>query len=476
MKLITVLFLTGTNDRTNHTFKTYRENNLVETVTTMDAFPTTSQLKEFATILHTPYLLLCIRLTSVLPGEFALERMIQTAEATGAGMLYSDYYNEKNEIRIPHPTIEYQPGSLRDDFDFGSLLLYRSDVFKNAVSDMDTEYKYATLYDLRLKISQQSTIVRIPESLYSEIETDHRLSGEKQFDYVDPKNRDVQIEMETACTAHLKNIHAWLPPEFQPANFDSDHFPVEATIVIPVKNRIKTIADAVHSALNQQTDFDFNILVVDNHSTDGTGEILSQLAANHPRLIHYIPQRNDLAIGGCWTTAIMNKNCGKFAVQLDSDDLYINDHVLQAIVNAFYQQNCAMVVGSYKMVNFNLEDIPPGIVNHREWTPENGRNNALRINGLGAPRAFHTSILRKIKFPDVSYGEDYAVGLAISREYQIGRIYDPLYLCRRWNENSDAALDIQKLNTYNFYKDKLRTMELHQRISMIKNEKVKSKD
>lgn len=476
MKSITVLFFSGIDDRTNHTFKTYRENNLIETITTMNAFPTTSQLKGFAAILHTPYLLLCIRPTPVLPGEFALERMIQAAETTDAGMLYSDYYKEKNEIKIPHPTIEYQSGSLRDDFDFGSLLLYRSDVFKNAVSNMDIEYKYAALYDLRLKTSQQSTIVRIPESLYSEIETDHRLSGEKQFDYVDPKNRDVQIEMETACTTHLKKIHAWLPPKFQPVDFNADHFPVEATIVIPVKNRIKTIADAVHSALNQQTDFDFNILVVDNHSTDGTCEILSQLAANHPRLIHYTPQRNDLAIGGCWTTAIMHPKCGKFAVQLDSDDLYIGDHVLQTIVNAFYQQNCAMVIGSYKMVNFNLEDIPPGIIDHREWTPENGRNNALRINGLGAPRAFYTSILRKIKFPDVSYGEDYAVGLAISRKYHIGRIYDPLYLCRRWNENSDAALDIQKLNTYNFYKDKLRTMELYQRISMIRDKRVESKD
>lgn len=236
-------------------------------------------------------------------------------------------------------------------------------------------------------------------------------------------------------------------------------------MIIPVKNRVKTIDDAIRSVLGQETGFRYNIIVVDNHSDDGTTELLQQLSAQHPELIHYIPPRHDLGIGGCWNEAVMHPSCGKFAVQLDSDDLYIDSRVLETIVRNFYAQNCAMLVGSYRMVNFKLEEIPPGIIDHREWTPENGHNNALRINGLGAPRAFYTPVIRELKFPNVSYGEDYAVGLAISGEYRIGRIYEPLYLCRRWDENSDASLDIQRLNTYNSYKDKLRTLEIAKRIS-----------
>jgi glycosyltransferase involved in cell wall biosynthesis len=330
---------------------------------------------------------------------------------------------------------------------------------------MEADYQYAGLYDLRLKVSQNNRLFRLPEFLYTEMETDTRRSGEKIFDYVDPKNRDVQVEMEQACTAHLKDIGGWLAPSFDPIAFDEGDFPVEASVVIPVRNRAKTIEDAVRSVLDQQTSFSFNLIVVDNHSTDGTSDILGKLASEDSRLIHLVPERTDLGIGGCWNMAISHEQCGKFAVQLDSDDLYAGDDTLQTIVNAFYEQNCAMVIGSYRMVNFQLEEIPPGIIDHKEWTPENGRNNALRINGLGAPRAFYTPVLRCIRVPNVSYGEDYAVGLSISRNYQIGRIYDPIYMVRRWEDNSDASLDVVKMNNHNFYKDRVRTMELWARIA-----------
>lgn len=424
------------------------------------SFPSSFRLRKIASQTKTPYLLLYIGNTSMKPGPGALERMCQVANMTGAGMLYSDYYKTENGVVKSHPTIDYQTGSLRDDFDFGPLLLFRTDVVRKALDNIGQDYQYASLYDLRLKISQISTIVRLPEFLYTTTENDLRESGEKQFDYVDPKNRNVQIEMEQACTDHLKRVNAWLPPVSGDIDFSGTSFPVEASVVIPVKNRFRTITDAVHSVLQQKTDFDFNIIVVDNHSNDGTTEVLQALAEKHPRLIHHIPERDDLGIGGCWNEAITHPACGKFALQLDSDDLYMDEQVVQTIVRQFYEQNCAMVIGSYQMVNFKLEEIPPGIIAHREWTPDNGHNNALRINGLGAPRAFYTPVIREIRFPNVSYGEDYAVGLAISRDYRIGRIYEPLYLCRRWDENSDASLDIQRLNTYNFYKDKLRTMEL----------------
>lgn len=460
MKPITAFIFTPETGEYGNGAEPFKTCNMVETVVPINHFPTTADLKKYAQSVCTPYLLACTRSTPVQLGTYALERFLQIAGNTGAVMLYSDYYQEKEGRILPHPTIEYQSGSLRDDFDFGPLILYRSDAFKKAVAAMDTEYRYASFYDLRLRLSLAGDILRIPELLYTETETDHRHSGEKQFDYVNPKNRDVQIEMEAACTAYLKTAGGWLPPVFQDIDFNSAVFPVEATVVIPVRDRARTIADAVRSALTQQTQSTFNVIVVDNHSTDGTSDILKQLAANDSRLIHHIPRQNDLGIGGCWNAAVMHPLCGKFAVQLDSDDLYISTSVLETIVRAFYEQNCGMVVGSYRMVDFNLEEIPPGIIDHREWTPENGRNNALRINGLGAPRAFYTPLLRESKFPNVSYGEDYAAGLAISRTYRIGRIYEPLYLCRRWEENSDAALDIHKLNTYNFYKDKIRTLEL----------------
>jgi len=427
---------------------------------TAGALQQTQTLKTITSTIETPYTLLYTQSLPLQLGAYAVERMLKVLADTDAGMLYADCYKIKEGERQVHPFIDYQEGSLRDDFDFGSLLLYKSSVLKQAVSEMNVDYQAAALYDLRLKITKTACLFHLPEFLYTELETDNRQSGEKQFDYVDPKNRQVQIEMEQVCTRYLKDIDAWLKPEFTQVEFSEKAFPVEATVVIPVRNRGKTIEDAVRSVLMQETDFSFNLIVVDNHSTDQTTSILKSIASTDDRLIHVIPERTDLGIGGCWNEAVMHKQCGKFAIQLDSDDLYMYKKVVQTIVAAFYEQDCAMIVGTYQMVNFKLEEIPPGIIDHREWTPDNGRNNALRINGLGAPRAFYTPVLREIKIPNTSYGEDYAIGLAISRDYRIGRIYEPLYLCRRWEDNSDASLDINKMNAHNFYKDKIRTIEL----------------
>ena len=335
---------------------------------------------------------------------------------------------------------------------------------------MDSEYNFAALYDLRLRLSREGLIFRIPEFLYSEKEHDSRRSGEKQFDYVNPRNREVQTEMEQAFTAHLKAIGAYLPPVFKTVPFQDEHFETEVSVIIPVRNREKTIAEAIRSVFSQQTNFKYNILVIDNHSTDDTTAIVKKMAQKHSQIIHIIPPRTDLGIGGCWTHAIMSEHCGRFAIQLDSDDLYISRHVLQRIVDTFHKHQCAMIIGSYKMVNFKLEEIPPGIIDHKEWTTDNGHNNALRINGLGAPRAFYTPLLRQIRVPNVSYGEDYATALAISREYQIERIYEPLYLCRRWEGNSDADLNIQRVNANNYYKDKIRMIEILARQQRIENE------
>ncbi len=431
-----------------------------------DNLKRTTKLRSIAAKIETDYVLIYLSPHILKLGEYALERILKVAEDTGAAMVYADYYQLKDGQRQLHPLIDYQEGSLRDEFDFGPLLLCRTDIFQSAVSEMTGNYQYAALYDLRLRISRKSAFIHLSEYLYTEEIEDipTHTTGEKMFAYVDPKNREVQIEMEKVCTQHLKDAGAWLKPVFEKVKFSNQKFPVEATVVIPVRNREKTIEDAVRSVWMQKTDFPFNLIVVDNHSTDRTTAILDRLASEDARLIHVIPKRGDLGIGGCWNTAVMDERCGKFAIQLDSDDMYIDEHVLQRIVEAFYKQKCAMVVGTYKMVNFDLEEIPPGIIDHKEWTPRNGRNNALRINGLGAPRAFYAPVLREIKIPNTSYGEDYAVGLAISRRYQIGRIYEPLYLCRRWSDNSDASPDILKMNTYNLYKDRIRTIEYQARI------------
>ena len=433
----------------------------------------TETLRSIAEAVSQKFLLIYTKEHPLEMGMFALDRILSIAEDTKADMLYADHYQlvarEKGPERKKHPLIECQMGALRDDFDFGSVLVFRSSSFRRAVRAMSEDYRWGALYDLRLRMKK---IVHINEYLYTEIETDNRKSGEKQFDYVDPKNREVQIEMEKVCTEHLKRIGAWLPPVFKDIstlaplgrNDGEAGLPVVASVIIPVFNRVRTVKDAVESALAQKCDFPFNVIVVDNHSTDGTTELLAQMAADDSRVVHIIPARYDLGIGGCWNLAVHSEHCGEFAVQLDSDDVYSGTDTLAKIVAAFHEQNCAMVVGTYQMTDFNMNPIPPGIIDHREWTEENGRNNALRINGLGAPRAFWTPLLRKLNLPNTSYGEDYAMGLRISREYRIGRIYDVLYCCRRWEGNSDAALDIDKINANNLYKDRIRTWELTARM------------
>ena len=427
----------------------------------------TKTLRLLASYATAPYSLLYTKQTPLLLGQYALERFLQVAADTQAGIVYADYYQSLNGEITPLPTIEYQLGSLRDDFTFGSVFFLDTKVFKLTVDSMQTEYRFAGLYDFRLKVAKNHRLFHINEFLYTEIEQDSRKSSEKQFDYVDPKNRKVQMEMEQACTDYLKDIGAYLKPEFTAVQFDMNVFPVEASVIIPVRNRATTIADAIHSVLIQQTDFIFNLIVVDNFSTDGTTEIIKNLAEQDARILLLNPSRTDLGIGGCWNEGVHHVQCGKFSVQLDSDDVYAHPLVLQTIVNGFYEQQCAMLIGTYTMTNFALETIPPGIIDHREWTVENGRNNALRINGLGAPRAFYTPILRKYKVPNTSYGEDYALGLRFSRKYLIGRIYDSLYYCRRWEDNSDASLDIQKINGYNLYKDKLRSSEILARQALV---------
>jgi Glycosyl transferase family 2 len=431
-----------------------------------DDLNSVATIRLMATYADIPYTLLYTKYSTLEPGLFAFERMLAIAEDTKAGMLYSDRYQvDEGGVYKPVPVIDYQRGSLRDDFDFGSVLLFDTAVLKDAVAAMDTDYQYAGLYDLRLRVSERAPLIHINEYLYSEVEQDNRKSGEKLFDYVNPKNRSVQIEMEAACTAHLKRIGGYLTPRFEPVCFDNGNFEVEASVIIPVRNRARTIEDAIGSVLMQQTNFRFNIIIIDNHSTDGTTEIIAGYA-DAGSVIHIVPERQDLGIGGCWNVGVHHPECGKFAIQLDSDDVYSSPDTLQKIVDAFYEQNCAMVVGTYRMTDFRMNEIPPGIIDHKEWTPENGRNNALRINGLGAPRAFYTPVLRSINLPNTSYGEDYALGLRISRTWQIGRIYDVLYLCRRWDDNSDAALDIVKLNANNTYKDRIRTWELQARITL----------
>jgi len=379
------------------------------------------------------------------PGMF--DRLSQACAGSG-GLVYSDSED--------HPRIDYQLGSIRDNFDFGPVIAVNRQSARQVWQGGAT--RWAGVYDLRLRLSEKFPITRVPEPLYAASVTDSRSSGEKQFDYVDPKNRDYQIEMEQVATAHLRRMGAWLAPEFRPVPDEREAFPVEASVIIPVRNRERTILDAVHSVLGQAAGFTFNVIVVDNHSTDRTTEILRSI--NDPRLVHLIPEPRDLGIGGCWNEGLMSQACGRYAVQLDSDDLYSSPQSLALIVDELRRGPYAMVVGSYTMVNFKLETIPPGLIDHREWTRDNGRNNALRINGLGAPRAFDTSIVREIGFPNVSYGEDYAVGLRISREYEIGRIYDSVYLCRRWEGNSDSALPLETANRYDSYKDGLRTHEI----------------
>ena len=432
-----------------------------------EPFTRSAALRKVAATASAEFTLLYTRQTDLSLVHYALERMLQVADDTGAVMLYADRFISKGGEVSPAPVIDYQEGSLRDDFEFGGLLLLRTAALKEAAARMTADYEAAGLYDLRLKVSQQGRLEHIGEYLYYEIETDLRTSGEKLFDYVDPRNRSSQIEMEQAVTDHLKAVGGYLAPSFKSLDLTEGEFAFEASVVIPCKNRVRTIGDALRSALNQKTDFPYNVIVVDDNSTDGTVDVIKSFLGD-PKLVYIAQDPTWHAIGGNWNAAIHHPACGRFALQLDSDDLYFDENTVRKFVDAFRTQGCAMVVGCYRMTDFDLNPLPPYVVEHREWTPENGRNNALRINGLGAPRGFWTPLLRQLNFPTTKYGEDYAVGLRISREYQIGRVYDVLYTCRRWGGNSDSDLSIEKVNANNFYKDRIRTWELQARIALNK--------
>ena len=441
---------------------------MIETTDLPKYVSSTATVREILSSTSAEYLLFNISGREVNLTDESLARMLDAAKAAGAGMVYSDYIKMTGpDSIIPAPLIDIQSGSLRDDFDFGAIILVTRAGIDEYLARTDLyQSECGGFYQMRLAIQCVLPIVRVPQPLYTLTETDLRTSGQKQFDYVNPSNRSIQIEMEKICTEHLKHIGGYLKPGFgRKVESYSGDFPVEASVIIPVRNRARTIADAVKSALSQQLDSTFNVIVVDNYSTDGTTQILSELASNDSRLIHIIPERTDLGIGGCWNLAINDARCGRYAVQLDSDDLYSGPDTLQKVLNKFREGGYAMVIGSYRMCNFNLETLPPGIIDHKEWTDENGPNNALRINGLGAPRAFYTPVVRQIGFPNVSYGEDYAVAIRITGEYRLGRIFDELYLCRRWEGNSDAALSPEKVNANNLYKDSLRTAELQRRIN-----------
>lgn len=417
-------------------------------------------LSELISRVPTEYLLFVNEMQEVQLGQAALDRFLAVAEQTSAAMTYADYFEVKPDKRSEHPLNDYQIGSIRDMFEFGSLLFLSMKAVRTAIQEFGPLAAGPGLYDLRLKLSVRGHLFHIQEYLYSKVEADLRATGEKLFDYVDPRNQAYQKELEQVATEHLKRIGAYLAPTFKPLPKQSGSFPVEASVIIPVRNRVNTVADAVKSVLTQKFDSSFNVIVVDNHSTDGTSDVLRGLAAQHSQVKHIVPTRHDLGIGGCWNEGVLSEYCGRYAIQLDSDDIYSGPDTVQSIVDAFRSGEYAMVIGSYKLVNMKLEPIPPGVIDHREWTPENGRNNALRINGLGAPRAFNTLLLRQNLLPNVSYGEDYAVALRLSREYQIGRIFEPVYLCRRWEGNTDAALSIDKANRNDYYKDKIRSIEI----------------
>ena len=455
------------SDKVNHIFLLAHDATLPQiegcSVLFIDTLESSATLRQMALVAKSDYVAVYGKFLPIKVGYGAIDRVLTIAESVDAGMLYSDHYAMKEGVLTKAPVIPYQKGSVRNDFDFGSLRFVKTSLLKACADQYrDMQWKAAGMYELTLFVSRQTEpVFYINEYLYTEDETDLRKSGDKQFDYVDPRNREVQIEMEQVCTDHLKQIDAYVSAEdVTDLALDGGSFPVEASVIIPVKNRARTVEDAIMSAMSQKTTFNYNIIVVDNHSTDGTTQIVNRLANYDPRVIHIVPDREDLGIGGCWNRAIQDPRCGRFAIQLDSDDLYSRESTLQMIVDKFYNERCAMVIGSYRMCDFNLRTLPPGTIDHKEWTDENGRNNALRINGLGAPRAFYTPLLRQIGVPNTSYGEDYALGLAFSRKYKIGRIFEVVYLCRRWEGNSDAALSPEKVNQNNYYKDMLRTLEI----------------
>lgn len=475
-KLIDCFLPQGNAEETRRNVEELKSYDTVATVNVVEGnIKASATLKDIANKATAPYTLLYLKSQFIKLGYLALDRMITLGDITEAGMIYADHYNlAADGTRSDAPVIDYQMGSLRDDFNFGSVILFRTESLKAAANMMKADYQAAGFYDLRLKIAEKFRIEHINEYLYSEVELDTRKTGEKLFDYVDPKNRASQIEMEQAATEYLKEVGGYLKPGFKDIDITEGEFPVEMTVMIPVRNRIRTIRDAINSALEQKTTFKYNVFVVENgpecHSTDGTTEAVQEY--DDPRLVHIITERRDLGVGGSWNLAAHDPRCGRFIVQLDSDDVYLDENTLQKFYDAFQEQKVATIIGTYVLTDINKNVLPPGKIDHAEWTPDNGRNNALRINGLGAPRAFFTPVLRDIPMPNVNYGEDYALGLAISRHYLIGRIYDPLYCCRRWDDNSDGDLSIEKENKNNTYKDRIRTWELQARIAMNKkNEK-----
>ena len=423
-----------------------------------------SRIREIASESKTLFTLIYSKPTELKWVDLGMERLVQVALETGAAMAYSDHFSSVDGTVVPMPVIDCQEGSLRDDFEFGGVQLYLTSALREAASQMTEDYEYAGLYDLRLKVSRLGSLVHVNEFLYYEVEQDTRKSGEKLFDYVNPRNRAVQIEMEAACTEHLKATGAYLPPVFKDVDLFSGDFVYEASVVIPCRNRVRTIADAIRSALSQKCSYKYNVIVVDDNSTDGTVDVIRSF--NDPKLVYIAQDSSYHAIGGNWNAALHHPKCGRFALQLDSDDVYSGPDTVQKFIDAFHSMKCAMVIGTYRLTDINLHELPPGVIDHREWTDGNGRNNALRINGLGAPRGFWTPLARSINFPVTKYGEDYAVALRICREYRIGRIYDVMYNCRRWDDNSDAALPVEKVNENNLYKDRLRTWEILARIRM----------
>lgn len=473
-KLIDCFIPRGNEEETKRNMQALENEELVSTVTVVDGnIKSSAVLKDIANKAEAEYTLLFLKGQFMQMGYLALQRMVQIADITKAAMTYTDHYNiSADGKRQDAPTIDYQLGSLRDDFNFGSVLLFRTDALKEAASRMKADYKAAGFYDLRLKLAEKYQFSHINEYLYSEVELDTRKTGEKLFDYVDPKNRASQIEMEQAVTEYLKEIGGYLKPEFTPVDITAGVFPVEISVMIPVRNRIRTIRDAIESAQNQKTSFKYNIFVIENgpecHSTDGTTEAVDEMAAKDDRIVHIVTERRDLGVGGSWNLCAHDPRCGRFIVQLDSDDVYLDENTLQTYYDNFMKQKTAAIIGAYELTDINKNILPPGKIDHAEWTPENGRNNALRINGLGAPRGMYSPLLRDITMPNVNYGEDYAFMLALSRHYLIGRIYDPVYCCRRWDDNSDDDLSIEKENRNNTYKDRIRTWELMARIEMNK--------
>lgn len=431
----------------------------------IDTLHSSATVKKIAQAASDDYVLLYTKRDALRLGLFAVNRMKQIADATGAVMAYTDHYQQRDGVVTKAPVIDYQQGSLRDEFDFGSLLLIRTETLQEVASQIDAQYRYAGLYDMRLRLSEKGELVHINEYLYTDVEHDTRVSGEKIFDYQNPNNRCVQLEMEEAVTAHLKRVGAYLQPDdYEEVDLSEGDYPVECTVVIPVLNRVTVIRDAIESVLRQKCDFKFNLIIVDNHSTDGTSQLIDHYM-NDERVVHIIPARTDLGIGGCWNVAVADARCGRFVIGLDSDDVYKHENVLSQMVAAFYEQKCAMVVGAYEITNFDLKVLPPGAILHNEWTADNGRNNLLRVNGVGGPRAFYTKIFRELYLPNTCYGEDYAMGLMLTRRYRMGRLFDVMTCARRWEDNTDADLDIFTLNANDTYKDRTRTWELQARIA-----------